>query len=360
MAIQTFLLAILCAAAFTLIGLSYAEREDHKLLFVLGDSLFDPGNNQYISSVQFSTSSFPYGMSLNNHSTGRFSDGLVVPDFVALYANLSILRPFRKPGVKFSGGANFASGGAGVLDQIQKNGPIDYRTQMNDFKKVLSSMVKEVGEAEAKKRVMKSVFLFSLGGNDYFSFNSKYPNATRAQTIQHVNLVVSKIIIGIKDLYDVGLRKIAIQNVGPLGCYPGTRAEHPELVNGTCVKSLQTHASQHNKALSEAMKKLQTQLPGFKYSIFDYFHALSARIHNPTRYGFKVGLSACCGSGLYNGAGRCGGDKKYSLCSDPKEYVLFDGGHHTQRTNKQLAELLWSGIPKMTGPYNMKQLFQFN
>ncbi|XP_065869101.1 GDSL esterase/lipase 1-like [Euphorbia lathyris] len=351
-----FLLAILCAAIFNPIR-TYAERKDQKLLFIIGDSLFDPGNNQYTTAVHFPTTSFPYGMTLNNHSTGRFSDGLIVPDFIALHANLSILRPFMKPGVKFSGGANFASGGAGVLDQY--NGPIDFRTQTIDLKKVISSMVKEVGEAEAKKRVMKSVLLFSLGGNDYFSYNSKYPNATGAQKIQHVNAVIAKLTSGIKDLYNIGLRKIAIQNVGPLGCYPGTRSEHPELVNGACVPSLQAYAAQHNKALAEAMKKLETQLPGFKYSIFDYFHALSARIHNPTRYGFKVGLSACCGSGLYNGAGRCGGDQNYSLCSNPNEYVLFDGGHHTQRTNKQLAELLWNGIPKMTGPYNMKQLFQF-
>ena len=78
--------------------------------------------------------------------------------------------------------------------------------------------------------------------------------------------------------------------------------------------------------------------------------------------GFKVGETACCGSGLYNGKNCGGGDNgtlPYNLCKNPNEYVLFDGVHHTQRTNQQLAQLLWSGVPNITAPCNMKQLFDF-
>ncbi|KAF2291056.1 hypothetical protein GH714_019428 [Hevea brasiliensis] len=64
----------------------YAARakSNHKLLFVFGDSLFDPGNNMYLDPTEHIPSYFyPYGMNLKNHSTGRFSDGLVVPDYIA-------------------------------------------------------------------------------------------------------------------------------------------------------------------------------------------------------------------------------------------------------------------------------------
>ena len=68
-----------------------------------------------------------------------------------------------------------------------------------------------------------------------------------------------------------------------------------------------------------------------------------------------MGQDACCGSGLYNGKG-CG-TQPYNLCSNPNEYVLFDGAHHTQRTNQQLAQMLWNGTANVTGPFTVKKLF---
>ena len=57
---------------------------EHKTLFVFGDSLFDPGNNQYLngSSVEGGSISWPYGETYFNHSTGRLSDGRIVPDLI--------------------------------------------------------------------------------------------------------------------------------------------------------------------------------------------------------------------------------------------------------------------------------------
>ena len=73
--------------------------------------------------------------------------------------------------------------------------------------------------------------------------------------------------------------------------------------------------------------------------------------------GFTDGSDACCGIGAYFGSG-CGNETKgYELCSNPGDYVWFDGAHTTERVNLQLAELIWSGIPNVTGPYNVKQLF---
>ncbi|KAK4837451.1 hypothetical protein QYF36_005620 [Acer negundo] len=97
-------------------------------------------------------------------------------------------------------------------------------------------------------------------------------------------------------------------------------------------------------------RSLSNKLPGFKYSLLDYYYAL----------GFKVGKIACCGNGEYNGKNCEGGrdvKEAFKVCSHPDEYVLFDGGNTTMRTKRQLAELLWNGKPNITGPYNLKQLF---
>lgn len=75
---------------------------------------------------------------------------------------------------------------------------------------------------------------------------------------------------------------------------------------------------------------------------------------------FTEGKIACCGNGQFNGQD-CGGDTAkdfYNLCKEPDDHVFFDGLHSSQRANSQLADLIWSGTPNITGPLNVKQLFE--
>ena len=188
------------------------------------------------------------------------------------------------------------------------------------------------------------------------------------------------IAFALQEVYDLGARKIAFQNAGPLGCVPVMNSMHPE-AGSICAEGPSALARIHNAYLSISLKNLESQLPGFKYAIFDYYNSLGDRVMNPSKYGnllnhvanyqrlsvlccndvfcivcvgFKEGRVACCGSGAFKASG-CGrkydnGTKTYELCSNPSEYVWFDGGHTTENANRQLAELLWSGAPSTTGP----------
>lgn len=41
--------------------------------------------------------------------------------------------------------------------------------------------------------------------------------------------------------------------------------------------------------------------------------------------------------------------------------MFFDGGHHSENTNLQLAELFWNGTEDVIGPlYNFKELFELD
>ena len=52
-------------------------------VFVFGDSLFDPGNNNYINTIPFFQANYlPYGESYFSPPTGRFSDGRLISDFI--------------------------------------------------------------------------------------------------------------------------------------------------------------------------------------------------------------------------------------------------------------------------------------
>lgn len=71
-------------------------------------------------------------------------------------------------------------------------------------------------------------------------------------------------------------------NVGPIGCSPSIRI----LVrNYECLEEISAVAKLHNKKLTEMVQKLENQLEGFKYSITDFYSALSQVLKYPSKYG---------------------------------------------------------------------------
>ncbi|GAV61399.1 Lipase_GDSL domain-containing protein [Cephalotus follicularis] len=341
----------------------YGECHDsdhiYKQLFVFGDSLFDPGNNQYLETGITSTYNYyPYGITYFNHPTGRATDGRVVPDFIAKFAKLNYPLPFLKPGAVFTHGAGFASAGASALG-LNAN-VMNLAEQISNFKKLAATMQQILGPDVARKILMKSVYLISIGGNDYFIFNTRNKNSSLSNKVEYTGSVMGNIVLALEELYAIGARRFAFQDVGPLGCQPMSTQINPE-TEGECEEKYLTHARLHNKFLRIALEELKNDLPRFKYAVFDYYKALGDRIENPTKYGFKYGDVGCCGTGEYNGR-NCGGGGpggvEFNLCSDPNEYLFFDGGHTTERANEQLAQLLWDGPPHVTGPYNVKKLFE--
>ncbi|KAK2654124.1 hypothetical protein Ddye_013980 [Dipteronia dyeriana] len=336
-----------------------------KKLFVFGDSLFDAGNNQYLvanpETDYVPGDRWPYGITFPGDPTGRISDGRLVPDFIAEFAKLSLPLPFLQPGAEFTDGVNFASAGSCVLDTNSTN-LMNLPTQLGYFKKLATEMEQKLGPEEAKNVLRRSVYLFSSGGNDYLNFNNKNTNPTVSKQIELVGRVMTNLMSTLEEIYAIGGRKFAFQNVGPLGCMPATRQTNREF-NVDCLERYMRHATLHNKFLSISLKEMEGHLPGFNYAIFDYYNALRNRILNSRKYGFEEGKIACCGAGDLNGEDCSGGYSgiKFNLCEDPSEYVFFDGGHHSQMTNLQLAQLLWNGTGDVTGPhYNVKKLFELN
>ncbi|XP_065634029.1 GDSL esterase/lipase 5 [Quercus suber] len=96
-------------------------QKEHAALFVFGDSLVDVGTNNYINTLTDYQANFPpYGETFFKYPTGRASNGRLIPDFLAEYANLELIPPYQHPGYhRYVDGANFASGAAGTLDETR-------------------------------------------------------------------------------------------------------------------------------------------------------------------------------------------------------------------------------------------------
>ncbi|KAJ1408299.1 SGNH hydrolase superfamily [Sesbania bispinosa] len=141
-----FLMANLAGSVFLLLALisqSHGSKTDYRsrnevALFIFGDSFLDAGNNNYINTTTLDQANFwPYGETYFKFPTGRFSDGRLVSDFIAEYANLPLVPPFLQPGItQYHNGVNFASGGAGALVETFQGSVIPLKTQARNFKKV--------------------------------------------------------------------------------------------------------------------------------------------------------------------------------------------------------------------------------
>ncbi|KAI4355372.1 hypothetical protein L6164_004153 [Bauhinia variegata] len=110
--------------------------------FIFGDSFLDAGNNNYINTTALDQANFwPYGETFFKFPTGRFSDGRLISDFIAEYANLSLIPPFLQPGNNhYYNGVNFASAGAGALVETFHGSEMYLNVYIHEFLKGLHVM----------------------------------------------------------------------------------------------------------------------------------------------------------------------------------------------------------------------------
>lgn len=328
-------------------------------LFVFGDSFYDTGNSKYLATANMHADIPPYGESYFKKPTGRFCDGRLIPDFIAQYAKLPLPTPFLQPGwMSYKKGVDFACAGAGSLNETFQGSVISLEMQLQNYKKAIVKLRQQYGHGNTRKILSRGVYLFNIGTNDYL-----YPLGTNPSSLtpQYVSLVVGNITNAIKEIYRLGGRKFAINNVGPLGCFPVVKAAVNS--NGTCVLQVQQLVSLHNIQLSQALARLATQFTDLKYGLLDMFTNLEKMINNPAIYGLKETSSACCGSGPFRGVFNCGGQGNittYELCSNPQKYLFWDSVHPSQMTYNELAALIWAGTSPDIGPYNVKTLFHLS
>lgn len=85
-----------------------------------------------------------------------------------------------------------------------------------------------------------------------------------------------------QEIYDLGGRKFAFVNIGNIGCSPAIR--FPEK-GQKCNKDMTEAARLHNIELNKMLEKLQKQLEGFKYSVFDFYSTASQWTNSPSKFG---------------------------------------------------------------------------
>ncbi|KAJ0764049.1 putative GDSL lipase/esterase, SGNH hydrolase superfamily [Helianthus annuus] len=237
-------------------------------LFVFGDSYVDTGNwpKSYGGSWQQ-----PYGITYPGSPSGRFSDGRVLTDYIAGIVGTKSPITYRgwKSGEKklsMKYGMNFAYGGTGVFNTLV-NQP-NMTTQIDYFQQF-------VQQKQDMQLNSSSIAIISVAGNDYATYFTS--NHTLQGLPDLTKSIIKQLVYNIKRIRKLGVRKIGITAMQPLGCLPqfAVSASYQN-----CSKTENSLAEFHNQMLVESIKKLNNESDDQSvFVVLDLYNAFSSSLY---------------------------------------------------------------------------------
>ncbi|XP_023548832.1 GDSL esterase/lipase At4g01130 [Cucurbita pepo subsp. pepo] len=349
-------------------------------IFNFGDSNSDTGGFWAAFPAQYG----PYGMTFFKKPTGRATDGRLVLDFLAESVGVPFISPYLKSiGSDFRHGANFATLASTVLLPntslfVTGISPFSLAIQLNQMKEFKFRVDEHYSSSHSKgwtqlpppKIFGKALYTFYIGQNDFTS-NLKAIGIEGVN--QYLPQVVSQIVYSIMELYKLGGRRFLVMNMAPVGCYPALLVELPhkssDLDQYGCLISYNQAVRDYNAMLKKQLKRARKAIPKASLLYFDTHSVMLQLFQRPKSHGLKYGTKACCGhgGGPYNFDPRliCGNKKKINekyltatACSDPYNYVSFDGIHATEAANKHVTLAILNGSYS-DPPFSLQNLCNF-
>ncbi|XP_042432740.1 GDSL esterase/lipase At5g41890 [Zingiber officinale] len=334
---------------------------------VLGDSLVDVGNNNYLFTISKANSP-PYGIDFapsGGQPTGRFTNGRTTSDLVVQALGKNSFPPPYLAGNNCSNavqnGINYASGASGILDEtgslfVER---IPLSMQVKYFEETRDYMERTLGK-NATEFLKTAVFQIITGSNDilnYFEPSVYFFGDKKLAPTALQDILVSNLTLHLKRLHELGARKFLVIGVGPIGCIPYLRVI--KLVKkGECLSAANTLIQGYNMKLIRAINKLNEDLGPesvFVYAnIYDIFQDIIQDYH---KYGFENPYDPCCGLSFPPLCLRVrDGNSSTILCKDRNKYVFWDAYHPTEAANIIIAKKLIAGDANATS-FNLRRLY---
>ncbi|KAK2996856.1 hypothetical protein RJ639_026546, partial [Escallonia herrerae] len=320
---------ILTVQVCTLVTCSGESITKFPAILIFGDSTVDTGNNNYILTIAQGNHR-PYGQDFPGHiPTGRFSNGKLVPDFLASALGIKeAVPPFLQPDLsddELRTGVSFASGGAGFDDLTGAAfGIIPVSKQPRYLESYIERLRRIVGEEEAQRIVSGALVVVTAGTNDLIYNFYDIPTRKPFFAIEaYQDFLQDKIQNFTKELYSLGCRTIVVSGLPPIGCLPIQMTTKSILRN--CVWSQNSDSQHYNDKLVKVLSRLQALLPGSRILYYDIYTPLMDMINNPGKYGFLETGRGCCGTGLVEAGPLC--TPFTPVCANRSQYLFFDSIH---------------------------------
>ncbi|MCL7034115.1 hypothetical protein MKW94_016275 [Papaver nudicaule] len=334
-------------------------------IFVLGDSLVDAGNVNYINILAKFPPLFPDGIDFpkGKRYTGRFCNGRTFVDIIGDELGVKdYIPPSLDPtavGDVVLRGLNYASGGAGILNDTGAifGNRINMDAQLDYFANTRNYIISNISSGGSQKFLGKALFIVVVGSNEfidnYFTPIISIPKQTLVSPEEFVDSMISRFRLQLTRLYEMDARKIAVVNVGPVGCIPGERTYKSLYSTGddSCVSAMNNAAMLFNKKLKSLIRELNSDLDGSKFVYGDIYGAFSHITKHYKSYGFEDYKTGCCTFVLDPTRGLTP-----SVCKDRSKFVFWDVAHPTEATHAILAKKLLEDS-KYTYPMSLRQLY---
>ncbi|WCJ33503.1 GDSL esterase/lipase At2g30310 [Euphorbia peplus] len=296
-------------------------------IFIVGDSVMDTGNNNYISTL-LQANYLPYGQNYKTSlPTGRFSNGKLLSDMLTSFLGIKeSLPPFLDPTLSngdLTTGVNFASAGSGFDDLTSLTSKaIPISQQIQNFKLHINRMKGLVGEVKAISIVNSAFIVLSAGSNDWFFNYYDIPTRRLQYDVSgYQDFLLDRVQNFIKELHGIGCRSIMVSGLAPTGCFPFQR----ELKKtSTCIEDQNKDSIGYNEKLVKLLSELQRTLPGIKLVYNDFYTPMIEMLNNPNNYGLVETTKGCC----VNILSVCN-RKNIGTCKNPDQFLFWDGVHPT-------------------------------
>ncbi|RCV21662.1 hypothetical protein SEVIR_4G122200v4 [Setaria viridis] len=325
-------------------GASSAGDQKISSIFIFGDSIVDPGNNN--NRFTEAKANFPpYGQDFpGGVATGRFSNGLVPGDLLASKLGIKeLLPPFLSDDLDLQDlltGVAFACGGSGYDPLTSKLATtLSSTDQLELFREYKEKLRGLVGEEEMARVISEGVFLTVMGANDILNNYFALPLRRHEYDLpSYVEFLVSSAINFTKTLNNMGAKRIGFVGVPPLGCCPsqitlgGSPSRQCEPLRNQASRLFNSRISQEIEILNA-----ERSVSGSKIAYFDIYYNLLDLIQNPALYGFKDVSEGCCGSTVLNAAIFIA---YHSACPNVIDYIFWDGFHPTEKAYNIVVDKL--------------------
>ncbi|XP_021758692.1 GDSL esterase/lipase At4g26790-like [Chenopodium quinoa] len=366
-------------------------------VIVFGDSSVDTGNNNELSTILRSNFE-PYGRDFfGGKPTGRFSNGRLPSDFISEAFGLKPVVPaFLNPNYKiddFATGVCFASAGTGydnatsdtlvslltskenanillslqILDSIVHNynmqSVLPLWKEVEYYKQYQQQLRDYLGDDRANTILEEAVYLISIGTNDFLeNYYARHKRRLEFSIEEYQNFLIGIASDFIKDLYNLGARRISLGGLPPMGCLPLERTRNI-MFKRQCIEEYNQVAREFNMKLANLVDRLNTELKGIQLLLSNPYDILLEMIQNPSSFGKIFSLKTeriwmlnflfsgfdnadvgCCATGYLEMGYMCDQLNPFT-CKDADKYVFWDAFHPTERTNGLVAAHLmkkWS------------------
>ncbi|KAL4357695.1 GDSL esterase/lipase At5g03610 [Arachis hypogaea] len=306
-------------------------------LFVFGDSYVDTGN--FIHSQSYKP---PCGITFPGHPGGRFCDGRVLTDYLALYLKIDspIPNAYRNAS-NIQNGINFAYGGTGVFD-THIDGP-NLTAQINTFEQLIQQNL------YTKTDLQSSFVLVNAGGNDY---TAHIQHGSFFDIPKFTKSLVEQLARDIKRIQSLGVGKVAVSLIQPMGCLPELTVIDMHM---NCIDLVNKVSQNHNQLLNDAIKQFNTQAGKTVLVTLDLYNAFLSAIDTMNKAHDRNSslmnpLEECC---VANMGHECGdvdekGAKQYKVCQNPNLAFFWDTVHPSQNGWNAIFTLLQPSIAQFT------------